>query len=646
MEHIDKHGNEPRFHELKATGQMPSPTGVALALLELTQSDDTSIGDIARLLQGDPAMTGRLLQFVNSPMLGTRRAVASVSEAVLLVGLHVVRQIVLGLSVLSTYREGHCEEFDYERFWSHSLAMAVSAELLCGRDHCFPPEEAFTAGLLAGVGQLALATIYPEQYNQVLRRTRGAPPAQRLAAEREAFLIDHLQLTAAMLQDWGLPSPHVSAVAAIYGQPITESASRRSASLAAVLRTSQVCAELMHSDAAGRGACMETFVRAAASLGIDEDQLQGWLETFTGQWREWAKILALPTTDVPAAGAPAGALPSAVGDNEADDILTVLLVEDEAVSRRVLSEQLDRSGYRVVLARNGREGLAAALEHNPEIVITDWMMPGMDGLTFCRALRRTRFGEQMYVIILTAREEDPHVTEAVAAGADDYIVKPASTRILSARLAAGARKVRLQNTVETERKRNRESLAELAVMNRRLEQAVLTDPLTGLPNRRYATRRLNQAWAAAKRNGEMLTCMLIDVDHFKSVNDACGHDAGDHVLCDLAMVLRGAARADDEVCRIGGEEFLVICAASDEFGARATAERLRRKVEKHAFGYTPPNGPTTISIGLAARPARATTPDSLMKLADQAVYAAKAAGRNCVICSESEPGSDASRDSA
>jgi two-component system cell cycle response regulator len=138
--------SESRFHEIKATGELPSPSGIALALLELIQRDDTTIADIARVLQGDPALTGRLLKFVDSPFVGQRRAVASVSDAILLVGLHAVRQIVVGLSVLSGYRNGKCTGFDYDRFWTTSLARAVAAEALSARYLGCPPEEAFTCG--------------------------------------------------------------------------------------------------------------------------------------------------------------------------------------------------------------------------------------------------------------------------------------------------------------------------------------------------------------------------------------------------------------------------------------------------------------------------------------------------------------------
>jgi len=628
----------PYFHELRASGNLPSPTGVALTLLELTQREDVTIAEIARVLRGDPALTGRLLKFTNSPLLGYRRAVASVPEAILLVGLRVVRQLVLGLSVLSTHREGHCRAFDYDRFWSQCLAMAVGAELLCARQRGFAPEEAFTCALLAQVGQLALATVYPEQYADLLEGCPGASEQERQRLERETFFVDSAQLTVAMLEDWGLPATFRAAVAALAAEDPEPPAGERAGALHQTLRLARCSADLLTCTDAERGARMQRFIDAFSPAILGESELGPWLEELSGQWREWSRILEVPAMEIPeldallqgAAAEREAGEPAAAGAASLPSPLRVLVAEDDALSRRLLVEQIEGEGHEVLLARSGREALALALQWAPQVVITDWMLPELDGLGLCRALRSTHLGERMHIIVVTGKVEDPHVTEAVAAGADDYLVKPVNPRVLAAHVLAGARRMRLQQQMEAESARTRQTLAELAIANRRLEQTVLTDPLTELPNRRYADRRLQQVWAGARRNGESLACMLVDVDEFKAINDLFGHDAGDRVLREVALVLRSAARTDDEVCRIGGEEFLIICSSSDAAAAEATAERLRRTVERTEFELEPPGGRITISVGVAARDAIGTDPDCLMKLADQAVYAAKHAGRNRV----------------
>ncbi len=155
------------------------------------------------------------------------------------------------------------------------------------------------------------------------------------------------------------------------------------------------------------------------------------------------------------------------------------------------------------------------MEENPHLIITDWQMPEMDGIEFCQAIRKTRFGRQFYIIMLTACEEDHELVQAFEAGADDYIVKPFSIKALEARVRASQRLVALQKEIETEREENRRFTADLAVANRRLEQMAMTDQLTQLPNRRYAMLRLEEAWANSQRKNQPMICMIIDLDHFK-----------------------------------------------------------------------------------------------------------------------------------
>jgi diguanylate cyclase (GGDEF)-like protein/hemerythrin-like metal-binding protein len=171
---------------------------------------------------------------------------------------------------------------------------------------------------------------------------------------------------------------------------------------------------------------------------------------------------------------------------------------------------------------------------------------------------------------------------------------------------------------------------ELLDINRYLEELSLTDTLTNLPNRRHAIHSLKLLWEESKIEEQPLVCMMIDADHFKEVNDTYGHDAGDVVLVELANTLRDCFRSDDIVCRLGGDEFMVICPDTDQAGGLFIAEQARQKVSelRVVTGGEPWQG--SISVGVAARTPEMDSFDSLMKKADDGVYAAKRDGKNCV----------------
>jgi diguanylate cyclase (GGDEF)-like protein/hemerythrin-like metal-binding protein len=176
----------------------------------------------------------------------------------------------------------------------------------------------------------------------------------------------------------------------------------------------------------------------------------------------------------------------------------------------------------------------------------------------------------------------------------------------------------------------RQRTRELSEANLQLVELSLTDALTGLPNRRHALRALASLWEESVANDSPLVCMMIDADHFKQVNDACGHDAGDAVLTELAKMLQHSFRSDDVVCRLGGDEFLVICPDTEREGGMHIAELTRKAVAamRVPTGGEPWHG--SISVGVAARAPAVASFDALIKLADQAVYVAKQAGKNCV----------------
>jgi two-component system cell cycle response regulator len=630
----------PRFDELKTSGKLPSPSGVALAIIDLCRSDSVSLDEIAHAVQADPALSGRLIKFANAAANPLRRPVVAVPEAIRVTGINTVRQLVLGFSLLGRYSSGTCEAFDYERFWSRSLAMAIAASALCARVRSAPPEEAFTCGLLASVGALALATIYPTEYADLLDMHQPKTAAELVRLEQEQFATDHNELGAALLEDWRLPKLYV--VSAFHHEAPDQ------ARLPEGSREFTVC-NLLHVAALLSGFCVAReedrrslipeLLLATAKIGLDQSAMSKLSDEVVAQWRDWGTILDVKTQPVPSfdtlvqdkreTGAAAIAVPP-TDASLAQSSFTVLVVDDERASVLLVEQLLRGLGHKVYSAGDGRTGLAMAMSVRPQIIVSDWIMPGLDGLSFCKALRQTEEGQLIYFIILSALEQDDQLVEAFESGVDDYLMKPFTPRVLAARLRAGTRVVKLQEEAKHDSENLRRFAAELAVANRRLQQAALTDPLTGLPNRRYGMERLEQEWAATARNQRPLSCLVVDIDQFKQINDTFGHDSGDTVLRQVAAVLRKEARIEDVVCRIGGEEFLVISPDTPLSAALTLAERLRAAVSRGRAANGTISHNTTVSIGVSQREPGMVRMDELIKAADNALYEAKRAGRDRV----------------
>lgn len=627
--------SQEKFEELKASGQLPSPKGVALAVIELIRrDDDVTMPEVARVVQSDPALAGRVLKLANSAHAGMRRPIASISEAVSVLGFPTLRQVALGLSVVSGYRSGKCAAFNYQDFWSGSLATAIATQMLSANAKT-SAEETFICGLLGDIGRLALATLFPEAYGKILEQSRGASLDAEEQLERAALATTHRELTSALLLDWGLPKVFVDAV---YFHENPDEAELEEGSrdfvLTHALHLAASLAKVCLAKDEERRQMLPTLFRSAARLGIDSDQLTVIAERVVAEWQGWGKILDVPTQALPSLSEIAASMPVSGGkpDTPVNEVpLRIMVVDDQASTRQFMQAILASAGHQVVAANNGKEALSLAMEFNPQLIVADWVMPEMDGIDLCKSLRATRSGQRIYLIILTSLEDEDHLIEAFEAGVDDYIVKPLNERVIKARLRAGQRVIRLQEEIEREREEIRRYAAELAVTNRRLQEAALTDPLTTLPNRRYGLDHLEQEWAAAKRSERPLSCLMIDVDRFKQINDNHGHDVGDAVLRQCAKILRETARTQDIVCRLGGEEFLVICPDTDAHAAALCAERIRKKFETATFQVDELKLRATLSIGGATRSSLMQGFDNLLKVADQALYVAKTQGRNRVI---------------
>ncbi|MBX3678408.1 MAG: diguanylate cyclase [Rhodocyclaceae bacterium] len=625
-----------QFEKLKALGNLPSPKGVALAIMRLTQKEDASMAELARIIKPDPAFVGRLIKAANSVNANPGRPVVSVQEALVVLGMPAVRNLSLGFSLLSQHKEGACRGFDYPRFWASSLACGIALQALTLRTRAAQAEEAFSVGLLARVGELALATLYAGEYADVLRSASKSRQTGLVELERERFAIDHRYLTAAMLIDWGLPRIYCDSVRghelcdeAIFPEDSREYLLQQSLGLARLI------ADICTTAEAERAAHLPRLHALGERVLVANDELTQLCDSVVREWREWAAILGVAAPDGPnfeALAQSAVAQVAATTDLEPESAqqLRVLVVDDDRSIRLALRALLEADGYAVSEAADGREGLRIALDWQPHMLVTDRVMPHLDGMEMTRTLRGTRLGRDLYILMLTALDEEDRLLEGYQAGVDDYLAKPLNPRMILARLRAGQRIVRLLEEREHDREELRRFAAELSISNRRLEEMALTDVLTGLPNRRHAMARIEQEWAASMRSRRPLSCMVIDLDQFKQVNDIYGHDVGDAYLTQVASAIRGAVRTHDVVARTGGDEFQVICPDTDLQAALACAERIRCAVEQSPIVAGARRLKACMSAGVAERELSMPNADALIKRADEGVYLAKQQGRNRV----------------
>lgn len=607
-----------RLQALKTGRRLPSPSRLALDLVERLRQDDVSLPEVCRLIQSDPVLTGRLLKLANSSAYARPRPVLAISPDVLMMlGLATVRNLVLVFSLVDGLRRGPARVFDYTAFWSRALAEACAAQRLGAIVRSAPASEMFTLGLVADVGRLGLASLEPERYDELLVRLGDEVEEVRLIeAERAAFGFDHAELTAALMADWGFPKLFCEA-AACHMLPESDwpiDPDGRAWSVAEMLAVAHRLAASLDRGDEARLATAQALAPRASRLGVS-----AWLELadlIMLDWRAWGEQMQLPAPSLTPFALLAERVPNATA-------IRVLIVEDDAATRRLLEGLLTRAGYDVRVAADGDAGLALALDWLPDIVLTDLVMPNKDGLALIQALRERPEGEQMYVVVISVLDAVERLAEAFDRGADDYVVKPLDARVLLARLKAGVRITALRRTLIERNLALAEALA-------RSEQAAMTDYLTGLPNRRFAMQRLNEACALSERNGRALSLLLIDVDHFKAINDRYGHAVGDAVLIEVAQRLRACARQSDVVCRIGGEEYLVIALDADQTAALRLAERMRDALARQPIRCGDQAIQAHVSIGVAERAASCRRSEQLLKAADEALYQAKRAGRNAV----------------
>ena len=293
---------------------------------------------------------------------------------------------------------------------------------------------------------------------------------------------------------------------------------------------------------------------------------------------------------------------------------TILVADDSMVVRAVLRRQLETDGHTVVEAVNGEEAIDACREYHPDVILLDVEMPVLDGHATLARLKADPQLKDIPVVFLTGRVDTADVVNGLRLGAHDYLRKPFEANELMARVSAALRTKWLQD--------------ELRARNAELDRVSRIDMLTNIYNRRHLDEHLRQVISAARRHDRTVGVLIVDIDHFKDVNDEHGHLAGDAVLREVAARLQQAMRTEDALGRWGGEEFLAVLTDTPPEGVRVMAERLRQVVA--AAPFTLDDGSqirVTVSVGHTNGTEDA---EVLVHRADDALYVAKAEGRNRV----------------
>lgn len=292
----------------------------------------------------------------------------------------------------------------------------------------------------------------------------------------------------------------------------------------------------------------------------------------------------------------------------------ILAVDDQPDNLELLCQILEEGGHTIILAQNGNEALVKAREELPDVILLDIQMPQMDGFQVCTALKENEVTQEIPIIFLSAQTGEQNIVKGLDLGAYDYITKPFNERELISRVSVMLR---------------------IRTAEKKMETMALTDALTGLYNRRFLYQRFEEEISRAKRNKHALSCLMLDIDYFKAVNDRHGHVFGDYVLKEVARILKENLRGYDALVRFGGEEFVVLLPGAEVPNAEVVAQKIREKIEAHEFKDGEIAEKITVSVGVFGCSPSAISDDAekYIKYADEALYAAKESGRNKVVVS-------------
>ncbi len=302
----------------------------------------------------------------------------------------------------------------------------------------------------------------------------------------------------------------------------------------------------------------------------------------------------------------------------------ILLVEDDRVQAKFVINFLEKKGYEVLWAEDGRAAIKIVKTNSIDLIILDIILPDINGYEVARWLKINNDTKGIPIIMLTARSALNDKIAGLEAGADDYLPKPFDEAELNARIYASLRTKALQDELKERNRQLEELLAKVELM-------AITDPLTEINNRRRFEEVIKKEFSRFKRYHTPLSCMMIDIDHFKRINDRYGHASGDSVLKEVANLICRNLREIDTLARWGGEEFVVLLPQTDKNEAQNVAQRVLENIRNHRFSGIPPEERITVSIGISGIPSSEIDNwERLIMKADEALYLAKDRGRNRV----------------
>jgi diguanylate cyclase (GGDEF)-like protein len=310
---------------------------------------------------------------------------------------------------------------------------------------------------------------------------------------------------------------------------------------------------------------------------------------------------------------------------------TILIVDDHPTNLQVLLDFLQDSGYRTLIAQDGEGAVKQAAFAQPDLILLDVMMPGIDGFETCRRLKSSEETQEIPVIFMTALAETVDKVRGFDAGGVDYITKPFDQVELLARVKAHLDLRRYQKALQRSNEQLTKANANLLEAQRKLEVAAKTDPLTQLSNRRDMIEKLNYERVRHKRSQQPFSLILSDIDDFKRINDSYGHDCGDFVLMRVADIMRSMLREQDQLARWGGEEFLLMLPETDLHDAGLVAEKIRKTIGDHAFLYQDINLSVSLTFGVSVFDDYEKSLDQCIKEADLALYRGKEQGKNQIV---------------
>ncbi|MEE4296486.1 MAG: GGDEF domain-containing protein [Wenzhouxiangella sp.] len=607
-----------------AAERLPTPDGVAVAIMEAWEKEDTTVQQLARLVQTDPALSGRVLKLANSAAQG-RRPVASIPEAIVRIGMQTVGQLAVAFSLIGKEVNTACPAFDHQKYWSRCLLMAVLSRQLGTATRLAPPDDLFACGLLGRIGVLALVSVYPEAYNEILDNSES----DLIAQEKETFGVDHNEVSEAMMLNFSVPRA-LAEPARFHEQPDQSgfAAGSRPKKLAQLLNLSyRLSAVAMRDDGKVAGPA-ELVDSIGAQLGLEEERIGSLFDEAIAEWKEWSEILDMPadhsreyqalefaeidesqTSNEEERSVDFSALRvvTLMPDDWADPLLSLL----QEISVR--SEKCSKTSIAMHLAMNRRANV---------------FLVAREGNQLIDLIRQSESCPECYLVEVLETLDEEAVARSYARGVDHVIQANISAPHLRVHLEPAVRRLAQHNKWRNDRKELRRVAKELALAHRQQQVLSLTDQLTELPNRRAAMEALERSWSLSQREDKPFSLMLLDIDHFKDVNDRFGHAVGDQVLKSTSTILQNAVRRDEMIARIGGEEFILVNTGATLREAVVAAERLRQQLANSPIDAAGQAINITVSIGIAAREDAMNNAGELMIAADKALYAAKETGRN------------------